>query len=370
MTSSPLYLDYAATTPIDSKVLEVMLPYFTDIYGNAASATHHHGERAWKAVQKARAQVASLIKAEDDEIIFTSGATEAINLALKGIFQANKHKGKHIITVKTEHKAVLDTCAFLEEIGAEVTYLDVDENGLINIDELNRSITTATILVSVMTANNETGVIHDITEIGTLCNQKNVLFFTDATQAFGKIPLDVACNSIDLLSFSGHKIYGPKGIGGLYIRKGVKPILQIHGGGHEFGFRSGTLNVPAIVGMGQAANIAEEQMEEEGLKLKILRDKFEEALIKHDKAKVNAFKALRLPHISNLELTNFDSDEFILANKHNLSVALGSACTSNIIEPSHVLSAMGLTNKQINSSIRVSFGRHLSIDPENIIKFF
>jgi cysteine desulfurase len=370
MSIAPIYLDYAATTPVDPRVLDVMLPFFTEDFGNAASASHTHGERAMRAVKMARRQVADLINAQENEIVFTSGATEAINLALKGAYQNYKHKGNHIITVVTEHKAVLDTCDYLEEIGADITYLSVDKNGLIDFEELKQAIKPSTILVAIMTANNETGVLQDIAQIGSICQQHNILFFTDATQAFGKIPLDVVANNIDLLSFSGHKIYGPKGIGGLYIKKGIKPSLQMHGGGHEFGFRSGTLNVPAIVGMGAAAALAQKLMEHDRQNLEAVRNEFEDTLIRENKIKVNGFNAPRLPHISNIVLLNRDADEFILANKHKLSVALGSACTSNIIEPSHVLKAMHLTTDELNRAIRVSFGRNYTNIKKTLVTLF
>lgn len=370
MNQPLIYLDYAATTPVDPKVLEAMIPFFTNNFGNAASASHIHGDRAMTAVKNARRQVANLISAQEDEIVFTSGATESINLALKGIYRNYKYKGNHIITVSTEHKAVLDTCAYLEEVGAEVTYLGVDKNGLINLEELVQAIKASTILVTIMAANNETGVLQDIVQIGSICQKHNVLFFTDATQAFGKFSLDVVVSSIDLLSFSGHKIYGPKGVGGLYIKKGVKPAIQMHGGGHEFGYRSGTLNVPAIVGMGAAAALAQELMEQDKQYLEAIRNEFEEALIREGKIKVNGYTAPRLPNISNIVLLNREADEFILANKHKLSVALGSACTSNIMEPSHVLKAMDLSHDELNRSIRVSFGRCFTSSPNSLLNFF
>lgn len=336
-----------------------MLPYFKEVYGNAASSTHLQGKLASKAVKDAKSQVAELISAETNEVYFTSGATESINLAIKGVFQAYNNKGKHIITVKTEHKAVLDTCNYLEEIGADITYLNVDRNGLISLDDLKASITDLTVLVCIMYANNETGVLQDIKSIGEICKSHGVLFFSDTTQAFGKIPINVA-DIIDLLCFSGHKIYGPKGIGGLYIGKGVKPAMQIHGGGHQNKMRSGTLNVPGIVGLGKAAELAKINMQSEYYKLKKLKDKFENSLLKQGRICINGPINARLPNISNIQLIGQEADDFIMRYKHRISLTTGSACNSEVVEPSHVLQAMGLNNKEANSSIRVSLGRTTS----------
>ncbi|MEQ8683294.1 MAG: cysteine desulfurase family protein [Cyclobacteriaceae bacterium] len=361
MPNNPIYFDYAATTPTDSRVLKEMLPYFSQIYGNAASSTHLQGADAKKAVKRAQNQIAELISAEPKEIYFTSGSTESINLAIKGVFELSNKKERHIITVKTEHKAVLDTCNYLEGLGADVTYLDVDSDGLIDLDELENSITEATILVSVMYANNETGVLQDIKAIGEICKKRNVLFFSDATQAFGKVDLNVTNMPIDILCFSGHKIYGPKGVGGLYIRKGVSPAMQIHGGGHQNQMRSGTLNVPGIVGLGKASEVAFQNMESEYVRLKKLRDDFEENLIHEKKIKVNGSKGNRLPNISNIQMIGIEADEFILRNRFKISVATGSACNSEVIEPSHVLKAMGLSDKKAGTSMRVSLGMNTTM---------
>ena len=359
MVKYPIYLDYAATTPVDPTVLEAMLPYFKWVYGNAASSTHQHGELAGKAVKDAKSQIAELISAETNEIYFTSGATESINLAIKGVFEAYKNEGNHIVTVKTEHKAVLDTCGYLEEIGADITYLNVDDHGLISLDDLEASITDSTILVCVMYANNETGVIHDIKKIAKLAHKANALFFSDATQAFGKIPINVDKLHMDMMAFNAHKIYGPKGVGGLYINPGVKLASQIHGGGHQKGKRSGTLNVPGIVGLGAAAKLAQQSMLREGKRLKELRDEFENELILLNKIKVNGDRINRLPNISNIQLLESpDAYKFILTHKEKISVSTGSACNSEVIEPSHVLRAMNIDDDKANKSIRISLGKN------------
>ena len=363
----PIYFDYAATTPTDSAVLDEMLPYFSEVYGNASSSTHLHGDLARKAVKKAQTQIADLIFAEPDEIYFTSGSTESINLAMKGVFEAYKRNGNHILTTKTEHKAVLDTCGHLEEIGAEVTYLDVDSNGLIDLDELKSSIKESTILASIMYANNETGVLQDILSISEICKKHNVIFFSDTTQAIGKIDLNLNNVPIDILCFSGHKIYGPKGIGGLYIRKGIKPSMQIHGGGHQNQMRSGTLNVPGIVGLGKAVELAQVSQKSESERLRQLRDNLEESLIHYNKIKVNGSKESRLPNISNIQLLGQEAEAFILRNKKKISVAMGSACNSEVIEPSHVLKAMGLSDIEADSSIRVSLGMNTTLNQIEIL---
>lgn len=325
-------------------------------FGNAASTTHTYGERAAIAVRESRQLIADAINALPEEIHFTSGATEAINLALKGAYFTYGDQKPHIITVQTEHKAVLDTCAYLEEIGAEVTYLPVDSQGLIDLAQLKSSIRKDTLLVSIMFANNETGVLQEIKEIGKLCQSKGVWFFTDATQAYGKIPLEVLNTSIDMLCFSAHKICGPKGIGGLYVKKGIKLTPQIHGGGHEFGLRSGTLNVSGIVGLAKATQLCLENMEESYWRLKNMRDEFESELEEAGKIKVNGKNATRLPHFSNFQLINEEAEAFILRNRNKIAVAQGSACNSSLVQPSHVLKAMGLSNKEAESSIRVSWG--------------
>lgn len=368
MKNTPLYLDYASTTPLDPRVFEAMTPYFLEDYGNAASTTHTFGEIAAKAVKESRRIIAHAIHAQEEEIHLTSGATEGINLALKGAFFTYGHEKPHIITIQTEHKAVLDTCAYLEEIGAEVTYLAVDSEGVINLDELRTSIREDTLLISVMTANNETGVIQDIKAIGEICKSREVLFFTDATQAYGKVPIDVIEASIDMLCFSAHKIYGPKGVGGLFVRKGIKLTPQIHGGGHEFGLRSGTLNVPGIVGLAKATQLCLEEMEGNYWRIKKIRDEFESELEKAGKIKVNGKNALRLPHFSNFQLVNEEAETFILRNKNKIAVAQGSACNSALLQPSHVLKAMGLGDREAENSIRISFGS--MYDPINTIKYF
>lgn len=356
LKSTPIYLDYASTTPLDPRVFEAMIPYFTEEYGNAASTTHRFGEKAARAVKESREIIARAIHAQEEEIHFTSGATEAINLAIKGAFFTYGHEKPHIITVETEHKAVLDTCAYLEEIGAEVTYLPVDSEGILDLNKLNESIRKDTLLISVMTANNETGVLQDIKSIGEICKSKEVLFFTDATQAYGKVPLGVLESSIDMLCFSAHKIYGPKGIGALYVKSGIILTPQIHGGGHEFGLRSGTLNVPGIVGLAKATQLCLEELEVTYWKLKKLRDKFESELENTGKIKVNGKNAPRLPHFSNFQLLNEEAESFILRNRNKIAVAQGSACSSALIQPSHVLKAMSLEDKEAENSIRISFG--------------
>jgi len=364
MSNNPIYFDYAATTPTDSRVLEEMLPYFSQIYGNASSSTHLQGDTAKKAVKRAQSQIAELISAEPEEIYFTSGSTESINLVIKGIFESSTGKNKHFITVKTEHKAVLDTCGYLEGLGASITYLDVDSDGLIDLDELENSITESTVLVSVMYANNETGVLQDVNAIGEICKKHNVLFFSDATQALGKVDFNVTDMPIDMLCFSGHKMYGPKGIGGLYIRNGLRPSSQIHGGGHQNKMRSGTLNVPGVVGLGKAAELARVSQKSEPERLKQLRDNLEDSLLHDNKVKINGSRENRLPNISNIQLIGQEAEEFILRNKKNVSVAMGSACNSEVIEPSHVLKAMGLSDNEASSSIRISLGH--SVNKEQI----
>jgi cysteine desulfurase len=357
MKNFPIYLDYASTTPLDPRVLEEMIPYFLEDFGNAASNAHSFGERAAKAVKDSRVIIADAINALHEEIHFTSGATEAINLALKGAFYSYGSSKPHIITLQTEHKAVLDTCSYLEEIGADITYLPVNSNGLVNIEQLKLSIRKDTLLVSIMTANNETGVIQDIAQIGAICKAQSVLFFTDATQAICKIPMNVVEQSVDMLCFSAHKIYGPKGVGGLYVKKGIKLSTQIHGGGHESGLRSGTLNVPGIVGMAKATKLCLSSMKQESSRLKLIRDEFEKELEEAGKIEVNGKNAPRLPNISNFQLINEDADAFILRNRNKIAVAQGSACNSALVQPSHVLKSMHLTDKQADKSIRISFGK-------------
>lgn len=357
----PIYLDYNATTPIDERVLDCMIPYLKNNFGNAASSTHQHGWIAKQAVDTARKQVADLMGAEESEIIFTSGATEAINIAIKGVFEVYKTKGNHIVTVKTEHKAVLDTCRYLESKGAVITYLDVDAEGLIDLEQLTNSITDKTILVAVMFANNETGVIQPVEEIASIVHNKKSLFFCDATQAFGKLNVNVNESGIDLMSVSAHKLYGPKGIGTLYVRRKnprVTLIPQLHGGGHEKGLRSGTLNVPAIVGFGKACEIAATEYWENNAHISKLRAYLEHQLLDYNNIRINGSTRSRLYNTSNLCFPGIQVAKLISKWNHFFSVASGSACTSALAEPSHVLSAMGSSESDCYSSIRFSFGKY------------
>jgi cysteine desulfurase len=356
----PIYMDNHATTPLDPRVLEVMMPYLTGIFGNAASRNHSFGWEAEQATEKAREQIAKLIGATAKEIIFTSGATESNNLAIKGIAEMYRERGNHIITQVTEHKAVLDTCKRLEKAGYRITYLPVQADGLIDIEDLKRAIDKDTILVSIMYANNEIGVIQPIREIGALCHEKNVLFHTDAVQAVGKIPVNVITDNIDVLSLSGHKIYGPKGVGALYVRRRnprVQISEQINGGGHERGMRSGTLNVPGIVGLGAACEICMNEMEAEGKREKELREymraKFEKAL---DYVHVNGNMEHHLPGNLNLSFVYVEG-ESLLMGINDIAVSSGSACTSATLEPSFVLKALGLGDDVAHSSIRFGLGR-------------
>ncbi len=361
MLKLPIYLDYNATTPCDERVVEAMLPYFTERFGNAASRHHAFGWQAEEAVDHAREQVAELIGAEPNEIIFTSGATEADNLAIKGVFEAYAGKGNHIITVVTEHKAVLDTCRHIQKKGGEITYLPVNAEGLINLEELESSIKPATVLIAIMYANNETGVIQPVREISRIARKHNVIFFTDATQAIGKIPVDVNKDGIDLMAFSAHKIYGPKGAGALYVRRKnprVKITAQMDGGGHERGMRSGTLNVTGIVGFGKACLLCMQQMETEGKRLSALRDKLEHALLKSEASHVNGSSQYRLPHVSNISFGYIDGEGLLMGLNKEVAVSSGSACTSASIEPSYVLKAMGLNDDMAHSSLRFALGRY------------
>ena len=360
MLKLPVYLDNNATTPVDPKVLEAMLPYFTQHFGNAASRSHAYGWEAEEAVDYARGQVAKLIGAEPKEIIFTSGATESDNLAIKGVFEklCIERQSHHYCV--TEHKAVLDTCKHLEKLGAEITCLPVQSDGLVDVKELEAAIKQTTILVAIMYANNETGVIQPVNEISAVTKRKGVLFFSDATQAVGKIPVNVIEDGIDLMAFSAHKIYGPKGVGALYVRRKnprVKIIAQMDGGGHERGMRSGTLNVPGIVGLGQASEICRLNMNEDAKRIKILRDKLEDALLQLEETQLNGNKENRLPHVSNISFKYVESEGLILGCNKNIAVSSGSACTSASVEPSHVLKAMGLDDDLAHSSLRFSLGR-------------
>ena len=375
-----IYLDYNATTPVDERVLQVMLPYFNTYFGNAASKTHTLGWQAQAAVDKARKQVASFINCEETELVFTSGSTESCNLAIKGVYEKYKTKGNHIITVATEHKAVLDTCAALEKQGAAVTYLSVSPEGLIDLDELKQSITDKTILVCVMLANNETGVIQPIEQIAEIVHAHNSILFCDATQAAGKMIVDVNELGVDLLCLSAHKFYGPKGIGSLFVRR-KKPRVslqeQINGGGHEHGLRSGTLNVPAIVGFGEACEIAQKEMWDNNTKLSALRAKIEHQLLDINGVRINGSTRYRLYNTSNICFSGIKADQFISKLNHKLCVAAGSACTSALAQPSHVLKAMGLSEADCYSSIRFSLGKYnteqeiettISLVKETIVK--
>lgn len=327
-----IYLDHNATTPADPRVVEAMIPYFTEKFGNAASRNHPFGWVAEEGVDYAREQVAKLINADSREIIFTSGATESNNLAIKGVADMYKSKGNHIITVTTEHKAVLDTCKALEKHGIEVTYLEVARDGMVNLAELEAAIRPTTILVSIMFANNETGVIQPIREIASICNKNGVLFMTDATQAVGKIPVDVEELGIHLMSFSAHKMYGPKGVGALYVRRKsprVKVTAQMDGGGHERGMRSGTLNVPGIVGFGKAAEIAQREMAEEAQRLSKMRDRIESELLKMEEVVVNGNTDHRMPHVTNISFKHVEGEGLMMTFNERIALSSGSACTSD-----------------------------------------
>lgn len=355
-----IYLDNNATTPCDPRVVETMVPYFFEKHGNAASRSHQFGWEAEDAVDYAREQIAQLVGAEDKEIIFTSGATESNNLALKGVFEMYAKKGNHIITVETEHKCILDTCKHLEKLGAAITYLKVKEDGRVDLGELEAAITPKTILVSIMWANNETGVIQPMREIAAICEKNGVLFHSDATQAVGKIPVNPREVGIHLMSFTAHKMYGPKGVGALYVsRKNprVKVTAQMDGGGHERGMRSGTLNVPGIVGFGKAAEIARLEMHQDAERLQKLRDKLESALTQMEETKVNGNVDHRMPHVSNISFKHVEGEGLMMTFNQNIAVSSGSACTSASLEPSYVLVGMGLGDDLAHSSIRFSLGR-------------
>ncbi len=358
MTSDKLYFDYNATTPVDQRVLESMLPYFTQKFGNASSKSHAYGWDAEEGVTIAREQVAELLGAKPNEIIFTSGATESINLALSGFCQANRDRGNHIITCCTEHKAVLDTCGQLEKLGFDVTYLPVDESGNIDLEELEATITERTIMVCLMFANNETGVVHPMQAISAIAKRKNVCLFSDATQVVGKLKLNFSDLGVDMAAFSAHKIYGPKGIGGLYVSSRTKPAFEpiLFGGGQERKLRPGTLNVPGIVGMGIACELLLEEQDSEIKRLSALRDQLETGLGELQGIKIIGLDTERLPNTTNCSLENIDGSKLIRSLK-NLAVSQGSACSSAIIEPSHVLKSMGISDELALSSIRISLGR-------------
>ncbi len=360
MVQLPIYLDYNSTTPCDPRVVEAMLPYFTKHFGNAASRTHAFGWEGEEAVEYAREQVAQLIGAEPKEIVFSSGATEAANLALKGVFEAYAAKGNHIITVVTEHKAVLDSCHHIERLGGEITWLPVDNEGLISLPELEAAIRPTTMLIAVMYANNEIGVIQPIKAISDIARKHGVLFFTDATQAVGKVPIDVNKDGIDLLALSAHKFYGPKGIGALYVRRRdprVRLVAQMDGGGHERGMRSGTLNVPGIVGMGKAAELCRQEMTADARHTAELRDRLETGLLAIPGAHINGSTTHRLPHTTNISFPDIDANALLAALGKDIALSSGSACTSASMEPSYVLKALGVDDKVAHASLRLGLGR-------------
>jgi len=356
----PIYMDYHATTPVDPRVLEAMMPYFSEKFGNAASRNHPFGWEAEEAVEAARKQVADLIGANPKEVIFTSGATESNNLAIKGVAEMYREKGNHVITCVTEHKAVVDTCKKLEKQGLRVTYLPVQKDGRISLDELRAAITEKTILITIMTANNEIGVIQPIAEIGAIAKEKGILFHTDGVQAVGKVPFDVTALKVDLVSMSGHKIYGPKGVGALYVRRRNPRVLlaeQISGGGHERGMRSGTLNVTGIVGLGKAAQLCQQEMEKDTARLRALRDRLNKELhASLDEIYINGSMEHRLPHNLNISFAYVEG-ESLLMGINDVAVSSGSACTSASLEPSYVLKALGAGDDLAHSSIRFGLGR-------------
>lgn len=364
MLKLPIYLDNNATTQMDPRVFDAMKPYFLEIYGNAASKSHPFGWAAEEAVDYARGHVASLIGANEKEIIFTSGATESNNLAIKGVFEMYANKGNHIITLSTEHKAVLDACKHLEKLGAEVTYLSVGYDGMIDPAVIEAAIKPNTILVTVMYGNNELGVIQKIAEIGAICKKHGVLFHSDATQAVGKIPVDVLADHIDLMSFTAHKMYGPKGVGALYVRRKnprVKVTAQMDGGGHERGMRSGTLNVTGIVGFGKACEIAKADMSEESTRLSGMRDRLERELLTLEESYLNGNKEHRLPHTTNISFKYVEGEGLMMGVK-DVAVSSGSACTSASLEPSYVLKSLGLDDELAHSSLRFGLGRFTTED--------
>ena len=355
----PIYLDNNATTPMDPRVLDAMLPYFNEKFGNAASRNHSFGWNAEEAVDYAREQVGRLIGCTSKEIIFTSGATEANNLAIKGVYEMYGSQGNHMITVSTEHKATLDACKKVEKMGGEVTYLSPNEDGLINLSDLEAAITDKTILITVMYGNNEIGVVQDIKAISDIAKKNGILFHTDATQAVGKIPVDVIADGIDLMSFTAHKMYGPKGVGALYVRRKnprVKVTSQMDGGGHERGMRSGTLNVPGIVGFGKACEIAQNEMAGEALRLGVMRDRLEKELLTMEEAYVNGNTLHRLPHVANISFKFVEGEGLMMGTK-DIAVSSGSACTSASLEPSYVLKSLGLDDELAHSSLRFGLGR-------------
>lgn len=356
-----IYLDNNSTTPTDPRVVDAMLPFFYNQPGNAASRSHPFGWEAEEAVDYARDQIAELIGCDNKEIIFTSGATESNNLAIKGVYEMYSRKGNHIITCTTEHKAVLDACDDIERKGGQVTYLEVQPDGRIDLEELEAAITDKTILVSIMWANNETGVIQPVKEIGEICQKHGVLFHTDGVQAVGKIPTLVRENGVHIMSFTAHKMYGPKGVGALFVNRKkprVKVTAQLHGGGHERGMRSGTLNVPGIVGFGKAAELARKEMAQDAERLRKLRDKLEQGFLNNvEETYVNGTTEHRMPHVTNISFKHVEGEGLMMTFNQNIAVSSGSACTSASLEPSYVLKALGLGDDLAHSSIRFSLGR-------------
>jgi cysteine desulfurase len=362
MTSAeklPIYLDYAATTPVDPRVAEKMMPYLTELFGNQASRSHAYGWRAEAAVETARAQVAELVGADPKEIIWTSGATESDNLAIKGAARFYRQKGNHLITLATEHKAVLDPMRELEREGFQVTYLNPEANGLVDLAAFQAAITPETILVSIMLVNNEIGVIQDIAALGAICRERGILFHVDAAQATGKVPIDLKTLPVDLMSFSAHKIYGPQGIGALYVRRRPRVHLEplIHGGGHERGLRSGTLPTHQIVGMGEAYRLAGESMGSENERIRALRDRFLAGIADMEEVYLNGDLEARVPHNLNVSFNFVEGESLMMAVKE-LAVSSGSACTSASLEPSHVLRALGRSDELAHSSLRITLGRY------------
>ncbi len=363
MLHLPIYLDYSATTPVDPRVVDKMVPYLREQFGNPASRSHAYGWTAEKAVEQAREEVAALVHCDPREIVWTSGATESINLALKGAAQFYKDKGRHLITVKTEHKATLDTMRELERQGFEVTYLDVKDDGLIDLDAFKAALRPDTIVVSVMSVNNEIGVIQDIATIGEITRERGIIFHVDSAQATGKIAIDLGALKVDLMSFSAHKTYGPKGMGALFVRRKprVRIEAQIHGGGHERGFRSGTLATHQIVGMGEAFRIAREEMQTENERIRMLRDRLYNGLNRMEEVYLNGDMERRVPHNLNLSFNYVEGESMIMAIK-DLAVSSGSACTSASLEPSYVLRALGRNDELAHSSIRFSIGRFTTLE--------
>jgi cysteine desulfurase len=360
MMKFPIYMDHHSTTPVDPRVLDAMLPYFTEKFGNAASRNHQFGWEAEEAVENARKQIARLIRCDAKELVFTSGATESDNLALKGVVEMYKEKGTHIITCLTEHRAVLDTCKALEKRGIQVTYLPVEKDGRVTPDDVRKAVTDKTILISIMMANNEIGTIHPIAEIGRIAKEKGILFHCDATQGVGKIPVDVDKMGIDLMSFTAHKIYGPKGVGALYVRKKaprVRLVPQMDGGGHERGMRSGTLPVPLVVGFGKACELCEQEMPAENKRLAALRDRLQAQIMgKLDECYLNGHPTERLPHNLNISFAYVEGEALLMGVKE-IALSSGSACTSATLEPSYVLRALGVGSDLAHSSIRFGLGR-------------